>query len=1199
MKTHFYSLIAYWMLLSGFANENFESLKSLSESVRNQAIKSGWTLDDSAALPRGWSFLPGKNSIYKIVESGDPKKGKCIFVCGTLMTDYLSLARKEDDDTIEAHFSAKSASDDGKVTFLVSFGGDKGKYLRGAAKSVALTKEWKEYTVDIKLLKTVNGEDVKLVCPLIASPEGAYLDDISFSCLRKNSLPLLGKPVGKDLLEMDFELTGINGKPEFRDQTERYVLYSDCGLFREEHGALRASYGSRFRIPCGNNAFGDSFTISMWLLKSSLQYYFRTPVLSRGYARPSMRLNYKVNPEEYDFEIDLNSSVPGFKTAWGGIESTGWGGLGEYRYLNRSQEIYSPSKLLEMDKWTHLEAVYDKGRIRLYINGVLSAESNQAVSQPLLTSSLPLYLGGVRVKGETDNRESGEFLIRRLRVYKKAFDDRETAWEFASVPSGIDLSETYLLKPVRDYYPKEMLPSDPELAKRLSITEKYEKQKPSDPYAANKSMSGIITGDGQRTLNMLLNGHEISPISVNPTYWDGVPRRSEEVILDFAAAGVNLVKIGTTLRQAWTAPDKFDLTALEDLLDRTLRSNPAAAIYVTIALNPPAWFVRDYPEEMEEYYIDKNQPTLGKRKYTTSGPMASDQWLKMSCQIIRKIVQYLENSKYKNHIFGYAFSGGDSGEWYWPGQWSGAGTFTGYSNRTRESFRNFIQEKYKGDQALLRKSWNRQDITFETVDIPTPKERLSTENYQFRDPCKAGACLDMREFIQMRTFHCISETARAIKESLAVNKIVLTYYGYPLYYTWHSSILQVSGLQMTSDLLRSRYLDAIATPIDYFHRRGGESGTNIAGFTGTAYLNKKMLCCEQDLRTHLFPRLEHGRTSSLRETIEVIRRGYMYTIMDNYWFWFVFQAGNHCFHQEGIMTDIAKMTRLANDAVKRQRKDISEVALLFDEKDSLNMVSAFTKDEAEMMFMRDHTQVTFENAHQMGAPFKMYFTDDLANPKMPDFKLYVFLNQYSVSPEQMAIIDAKVKKNNAVAVWCYAPGYFIQRRNSLENMKKLTGFEFTEVRKQIHMSGKMDAVGKSPITENLKPLPEYLVGPVLEAKDKNASILAKWNGMNVIAMREFKNWRSVYTFVPLTREMLTGLCQYAGVHVYSTDGDTLLANDSYVAIHAASPGKKIIRLQGKALVRELIEGHDLGKTDQIEENIKLPWTTRIYELKYE
>ena len=55
-----------------------------------------------------------------------------------------------------------------------------------------------------------------------------------------------------------------------------------------------------------------------------------------------------------------------------------------------------------------------------------------------------------------------------------------------------------------------------------------------------------------------------------------------------------------------------------------------------------------------------------------------------------------------------------------------------------------------------------------------------------------------------------------------------------------------------------------------------------------------------------------------------------------------------------------------------------------------------------------------------GTPFETIAFTDLNNPKVRDYKVYIFANLYYVTPEKLAVIE-RLRKAGKTIVWLYAP----------------------------------------------------------------------------------------------------------------------------------------------------------------------------------
>ena len=232
-----------------------------------------------------------------------------------------------------------------------------------------------------------------------------------------------------------------------------------------------------------------------------------------------------------------------------------------------------------------------------------------------------------------------------------------------------------------------------------------------------------------------------------------------------------------------------------------------------------------------------------------------------------------------------------------------------------------------------------------------------------------------------------------------------------------------------------------------------------------------------------------------------------------------------------------------------------------------------------------------------GAPHDTYLLSDLAHPELPDYKLYIFLNAFRIDAATRAAIDAKVKLANKTAVWVYGSGYVGEGGFSTVSMTALTGMTV-----QVHDESTEAelALTDTPHAITLKvPRHDHLgwsVGPVFSVNDPAAVALGRTGERVSLAVREFDDWRSVYSMLPLSRELLQGLCRYAGVHVYSETFDPFSASKSFVMLHTASAGPKRIVLPGKCDVFDALSDRPIGKgVSEIQETLPTG-VTRIYRL---
>lgn len=988
-------------------------------------------------------------------------------------------------------------------------------------------------------------------------------------------------------LVFHFDFKDALNKNEITDKTGKIKCLSKNRDFVIQKDALRIAPCAEIYIPSENlPELKKELTVSAWILKKSTPEY--APILFKG-----------AHPEPIQFLFTLSWRYPAFcyktpgKGGWNGIYINGMGGSSS-RYGDENCMVKGAKFVESSGFWKNLTAVYNNGNVKIYVDGELVAEHKDAAIGSLTQNNSPIWIGAEKIASEKENFMSANMLINDLRLYNKALSDNDVKTIYsadrAKYPEGslIPPGETHInaLPVCYDYMKAVMKGYDPEFKEKLELTSKYEKSIPADPYRNFKNVASYVMDNKGQTC-FTVEGKVKYPLLYIPCVYDFVNnkytlRETELGFRDFAAAGVDLG--GFSIMPDFYCSDegKYDWSKVDDLFKVAIKANPKVQLLVEYFVVPPPWFEKKYPDEMEKSYFGKSLRTVSR-----SGPLASDIWLKTANDILKDFVEHVEKSEYANHIAGYVMGGGQSGEWYWPG--SVYGGFTGYSKATAESFRNWLKVKYNNDVKLLKKAWASDSVTFENAQVPSPEQRMAKDdNSVFIDPAKHGQVFDIRAFKNDRTFLNIEENSKTIKTASGGKKLVSVFSGYALPVTSHK--LYNAGLETTDRVFNSKYIDSVACLLDYGQRRGGETGLNVNAFNGSAKLHNKLLWMEDDPRTHFHTQMESGRTATMEETLTVLKRSFGYSITKNHGVWWrLFDST--WFHHDDIMKTFANVEKIAEASLAEDKSSSSEVALIFDLK-STHYMAYIPGDN----FIRSQTWGTYQSAGRMGAPFDVYLLDDIGNSKMPDYKLYVFMNAYFIDQKTRDAIKAKVRKNNAVSVWCYAPGYITEKGFSTESMTDITGIKFSEERKpQKALSSALNAKG-APLIKYYKPSEKYDVCPAFFGADESAEVLTVSNEKPVLLAKKFDNWRSVYSLMPLTQELMMDLCDYAGVHVYSRSFDVFSANKSYIMLHTSSKGTKTINLPAKCNVKEVFTGKIIG-TGISSFSEDLPeQDTRIYQL---
>ena len=691
------------------------------------------------------------------------------------------------------------------------------------------------------------------------------------------------------------------------------------------------------------------------------------------------------------------------------------GDFGTRIYYAKKDFLVAKDNLIESSGyWKNVTSTFDRGEVKIYVNGILTAKTKSAQPEKLKKNNLPIYIGASRLARENLNFQSSDMLINDIRLYDRALTPTEVKELFEKDKKNYDLNclippgETHLnaLAPCKDYpFDKNF---DPEFKKKLKITAEYEKKLKAGKIRHEKIVSAEV-----RKSQLFINGKKRFPIQVLPAYFihaDGKYhwRLAKECTKDFAAAGIDLVGLNG-MERIWKGDGKYNWKQLDSLLKTVTEANPNVKLMPYLPVSrPPKWFKERYPDEYEKVYRGSDLRTM----YTA--PLGSRIWLKHSVKMLRDLVTHIESGPYGEYIYGYKVGGGGSAEWYWPGGSIGGLALSGYSNATAETFRQWLRKKYDNNVNRLRRAWNAPETNFEDARVPSVEERKKTERYYFRDPQKAAAVIDFKRYMSDMTFEHIEATTKAVKEACKFKKTVLIYGGYQL--NSNSKKLANNGRLANARVFSCPYIDMLTTPIGYRHRRSGQAGMNVNPFDASAALHNKFIWRENDLRTHFCDKIESSRTATMKETISVVERSFGNALTSGGGIWF-YPFHNAWFHQNKVMDSIKQIRTVAKQSLKNTQRSVAEVAFLFDEKSLYYLAYDCGR------FMTALGRGTYQNAARMGTPFDVYMLRDIKNKKMPDYKLYIFMNSFAINKEMSEAIKRKVRKNNAVSVWCYAPGY--------------------------------------------------------------------------------------------------------------------------------------------------------------------------------
>ncbi len=673
---------------------------------------------------------------------------------------------------------------------------------------------------------------------------------------------------------------------------------------------------------------------------------------------------------------------------------------------------------------------------------------------------------------------------------------------------------------------------------------------------------------------------------------------------DFRRAGISIFNI--YLRFDWTAPETYDFSRVDQKLDGYLKIDPKALFLPRILLTPGSWWCKSFPDEIT--MRDDGTPA-GMFGQPCHPSFASEKYRELSHKAMTAFLNHVEG-KYGDSVVGYQVGNGFGGEWltfnsFWETRPGGAPPtkfgVEDYSPPAKAAFRAWLKRKY-GTAAALRRAWHDPNVDFENATPPNEVERYSSNHGIFFDPGVSTRVPDYFTFFNEMVADVLLENARWVKETTGRRKIVGAFYGY-LWCNFPNLSTVHSGHLGFAKVLRSPDVDFIASCYTYDNKQIG-GPNNSQSLPDEAALHGKLYFNEVDTETHLFKRQWRWGDSlrnpeNFEETRGLLVRDYAYALTKGFGMWWTDLHGG-TFHDDKIIQLLARLKRIDEQYVNADKRSAADIAVVVDEASF-----TYTGDGEPLWNALLTAQKQWEFAF-IGAPWDAYLLTDIGNPGLRDYKLYIFLNTFRVTPEQRAAIHARLERNGATAVWVYAPGY-IGDRLSVDDMSALTGIRVAEDTNpgELHVEitsydhpytkslARGFAYGTDVNVENIKrwydhriylkdprdpslrrDLPGFRISPRFWIADPAALTLGKLAGVDKpgLAVKKQSGWTSVYSSAPiLPAALIRNIARAARCHIYSDAGDNVYAGLNFLGIYAPGGESRTVRLPRKARVVDLLE----------------------------
>ena len=605
----------------------------------------------------------------------------------------------------------------------------------------------------------------------------------------------------------------------------------------------------------------------------------------------------------------------------------------------------------------------------------------------------------------------------------------------------------------------------------------------------------------------------------------------------------------------------YDFSVFDRLAETYLKENPNVYLMWDLTVYPADDFKNRFPEEMSADEKGDTQP-VGRFSYSYASRKAMDEMKEM----VEKAVRHLESSAYAHRIAGYRVNSGTTIEWL--GWDSKPGTCRDFSTVNRERFAAFAAERYP-----------------ELADphVPTSAERceLDAPNDILWNRAKhlnAIAYNDYDSWIIAEDALELCGHAKGVLKELGRTKVVGTYYGY----TW---FLNGNGCESYRGHFALRHLleanngriDFLMSPQCYGPQRNfGETFGDMKPFA-TLRMNGVAAFVEDDTRTcNRLPSEYKAYVTAPNRwlTEQALARNGAFAVCrgtDPYYYALSSPFDLNSPECARVGSNVLAAVKLA---LARNVGRHADVALVASEQAVVSSpvlrLRGKTGNKARLYGADGNMEERDENLaylngeicnavqskfNRSGASVDLLLAEDLARHP-GDYKLYVFMNQFSYDDRLLAAVKA-IRERGAAMLWVYAPGF--AKDHTLAAMRELTGLEFAALDGPFDCGVVMKDDGRwmgmvdAKVARGFAPVaPETVLG---ETRDGKPALTRTVLGRSKTYFSA--TWQLDMAFI-------RQLVKDAGAFVYADGGDPLEANDAFVALHARNGGAKTIRLPRKA-----------------------------------
>lgn len=532
-------------------------------------------------------------------------------------------------------------------------------------------------------------------------------------------------------------------------------------------------------------------------------------------------------------------------------------------------------------------------------------------------------------------------------------------------------------------------------------------------------------------------------------FLDGAPTTESwcyawpNAIRDFLAAGLRICQFHVASPSWWTGPDRYDFSRIETQINEFLSASPRVLLVPRVCFGflGEEWWADAHPDELSVGLTLEGKPV----RYADVGPKGarcwqsagSERWTRDASKAITAFVRHFE-SRNGGQIIGYQIGAGISVEWF---RWWNfiPDVYEDYSVTATRAFRQFLRQRYASDDAL-RRAWNRADASIDRAAPPAPQRLHHAAGGFLRDPASERDVIDWLEWLSTANADQLIALCRAAKSACDGRKLVGSFYGY-LWPHWNTQNPARSGHMAVQRVLDTPEIDYISSPYHYDSRGMGGVHTSQTVPSSIALAGKLHLD-EIDTFTHLAVPHHWGEdfraVNVPRDVVDarrLLRRDAASLIGMGGSAWWMDLLHERWYADAGLQREVAALDNLLRAQVDGASHSRAEVALVIDE---ASYAYCDLQSNLNLFFTSLPRQFEWSDA---GFAIDQIRLADV--PRLPPYRVYVFLNAWYVPAALRAALAPRLARPGTTSVWFYAAGCFSDQSAAPVSPADLTGFHCT------------------------------------------------------------------------------------------------------------------------------------------------------------